>query len=144
MFAASRENGVRARVPDEEGAGLRGGRLDEMVPEGVDAGFGGVAVEADAVWVAGGSVHDGPGCAAGGVDLETEVVVQAGDGVVVLVDDEVGGLAGEGGGVEGVVGVDGEEGGWGGESVLGEVGCEVGEGVGDVCFAGFDGGGCWW
>lgn len=68
---------------------MGGSRLDEMVPEGMNARLGGVAVQAPAVGVAGGSVHDGPGDATGGIDLEAEIVVCSCDGVVVLVDHEV-------------------------------------------------------
>lgn len=55
----------------------------------MDASLGGIAAQAAAVGIAGQAVHDGPADAAGLIDLEAEVVVGAGDGVVVLMDHEM-------------------------------------------------------
>lgn len=49
---------------------MRGCRFDEVVPEGMDTRFGGIAIETGAVRVSGGTVHYGPGYAAAGVDLQ--------------------------------------------------------------------------
>lgn len=58
--------------------------------ETMNARLGRISIQVEAVGVSGESVHDGPAHAAGLVDLEAEVIVSAGDGVVVLVDDEMG------------------------------------------------------
>ena len=52
--------------------------------------LGGVPVQPRlAVRVPRQSIHDGPADGAGPVDLQSEIVVQARYGVIVLVDDEV-------------------------------------------------------
>lgn len=50
----------------------------------------GIPIRSHAVPVAWQTVHDGPTNTTGAVDLQTEVIVRARDGVVVLVDDKVG------------------------------------------------------
>lgn len=77
------------------------------------------AVHASSITAVASTVHDGPACAAGGVDLQPEVVVRASDGMVMLVDDEVGAKGGASvGGVECPESCDGE---WTGDGVV-EVG----------------------
>lgn len=55
----------------------------------MDASLGGVAAQPTAVGISRQAVHDGPADAAGLVDLEAEVIVGAGHGVVVLMDHKV-------------------------------------------------------
>lgn len=55
-----------------------------------------IPVQPFTVSVARQAIHDGPADAAVAVDLESQVIVCAGDGVVVLVDDEVGAMGGAG------------------------------------------------
>lgn len=60
----------------------------------MNAGFGGVSIQTDTVWIAGEAVHDGPACAAVLVDLKAQVIVCACDRVVMLVNDKVGAVFG--------------------------------------------------
>lgn len=109
-------------------------------PETVDPRLSSIPVQPEAIRIPGQPVHDGPAHAAGLVDLQAEVVVGARDGVVVLVDDEVGALwACSLGAVERRVGGDGEEG--RPEDVGLEGVGEEGEVVRGGGVAGLDGGG---
>lgn len=88
------------------------GTVRRTHPETMYPRLGCVPGEAGAVRITGQAVHDGPAHTAGLVDLQPQVVVGTGNGMVVLVDDEVG--AGGTAGVEliqGGVGGDGEQGG---------------------------------
>lgn len=55
----------------------------------MDARLRGISIQPDAIRVTGEAVHDGPAGAAILVDLEAQVIVRAGHGVVMLVDDKV-------------------------------------------------------
>ena len=59
-------------------------------PQAVYTGLGGITVQPLTVGVPRWAIHYGPADAAGLIDLETEIIVSSGDGVVMLVDDEVG------------------------------------------------------
>lgn len=79
-----------------------------MVPEGMDARFRSIAIQSHTVRVAGQAVHDGPTDAAGFIDLKSQVVVRAGDRMVMLVYYKVAAF-----GVVGVCFVQGGVGGYG-------------------------------
>lgn len=98
----------------------------------MDSRLGSIPHQAHRVWVAGKPVHDGPAGAAGRVDLQPQVVVGSGDGVVVLMDDEVGAARrAEVGLIQGAVRFDGEQ--WRTlelERVSGKKGAEMGGVIG--------------
>jgi hypothetical protein len=111
----------------------------------MNSGLGGVAVQPSAVGVSGQTVHDGPADAAVAIDLEAEIVVGASDGMVVLVDDEVGATWTAGAvAVQGRIRGDGQQardGGIAGFGVLGESCSEESEVVGGRGLARLNGGG---
>lgn len=88
---------------------IKGGEEKGTYPETVHPRLSSIPIQALTVSIARQAIHDGPADAAVGVDLESEVIVGAGEGMVVLVDDEVGAIGGaSGASVERGVGRDGK------------------------------------
>lgn len=51
--------------------------------------LGGISIQSNTIWVTWEPVHDGPTSTACLIDLEPEIIMRAGDGVVMLMNDEV-------------------------------------------------------